>query len=386
MTTDRAFLRRRIAELDEQILGLAAERCRLGQDVGQLKHAAGEPSIDYVQERRVLDRARAAADRHGLDANLAEDLVARLIIGSVAVQEWDRLKLAGSGHGKTAVILGGAGRMGRWVERFLVGHGFHVDLIDPVLDKAANARGEAALGSADLVICAMAPGAIAATYRGWAKGPPEARPRGIVADIASIKTPLEEPIAALRAAGCRVGSFHPMFGPDLLTLRGADVVICPTGDEDAMEALESLFRPTTAQVWRLDLKDHDHVMADVLALAHASAIAFAAALGEGPPVHSTTLGALEKLATGVVGESPEVYYEIQASNPHAAAAVARLRQQLERLQEAVARRDADAFRAVMEAGRHALLERQARRGDQTPEHGQDATAERPAARLPGQAG
>ncbi len=359
--TDRAHLRRRIAELDDEILALAAERCRLGQEVGKIKHKAGEPSIDYVQERRVLERTREAARGQGLDENLAEDLIARLIIGSVAVQEQDRLKLAGSGHGKQAVILGGAGRMGGWVERFLVGHGYSVAIVDPVLDDQANAAGRAALHTADLVICAMAPGAIATTYQAWTAGPPEERPKGIVADIASIKTPLIEAIGALRAAGCQVGSFHPMFGPDLVTLRGADVVICPTGDDDAMQALEGLFQPTTAKIWRLDLEDHDQVMADVLALAHASAIAFAAALGEGPPVHSTTLGGLEKIASGVVGESPEVYYEIQASNPHAAPAIERLRGQLEALQRAVGEGDHDAFEHIMTAGRLALADRRRRR-------------------------
>ena len=72
-------------------------------------------------------------------------------------------------------------------------------------------------------------------------------------------------------------------------------------------------------------------MADVLTLAHATAIAFALALPDtAVPVRSTTLGALQTLSANLVRESPDVYFEIQALNPNSAAA-------LERLATAVAR-------------------------------------------------
>ncbi len=366
---DRAALRDRIAQLDDEILRLAAERCRLGREVGQLKHAAGHPSVDYVQERRVLDRARDAASKQDLDPELAEDIIARLILGSVAVQERDRVLLTGSGRGKTAVVLGGAGRMGRWVKRFLGSHGYQVHVLDPVQEDAVNLSAGEALPAAELVICAMAPGAIAQQYDAWTQGPASQRPQGVVADIASIKTPLVDAISALRQAGCKVASFHPMFGPDLVALRGADVIVCQTGDAEATAVVDDLFAPTTAQVWHLPLEEHDLAMAEVLALAHATAIAFAAALDApttAPPVHSTTFGALERLARDVVHESPEVYYEIQARNPHAAHAVTRLSQRLAELQGAVAGADADAFRAVMESGLKALEQRDQARAERAP--------------------
>jgi len=88
--------------------------------------------------------------------------------------------------------------------------------------------------------------------------------------------------------------------------------------------IERLFAPTTARLVRVPLEDHDRIMADLLSLAHAAAIAFALALPAAPPpVRSTTFRALEDLAAVVVRESPDVYYEIQASNPHSAAALDR---------------------------------------------------------------
>ncbi len=198
------------------------------------------------------------------------------------------------------------------------------------------------------MVCATPPGATAGWYRAWRAAPPS----GVVVDIASIKTPLLEPIAALRRAGARVASIHPMFGPATVALRDADVVLCETGDEAATAAVEALFRPTTARLVRLPLAEHDRVMADLLSLAHAAAIAFALALPEADhPVRSTTFQALAGLAAAAVRESPEVYYEIQADNPGSLAAVERLAAAVDRLLAAVRARRPEEFAALMAEGR-----------------------------------
>ena len=107
--------------------------------------------------------------------------------------------------------------------------------------------------------------------------------------------PLLEPIRALQHAGGRVASIHPMFGPSVVLLRDADLVICDTGDPQATATIEKLFAPTTAHIVHLPLADHDRIMADLLSLAHATAIAFALALPETEhPVRSTTFQALER--------------------------------------------------------------------------------------------
>jgi chorismate mutase/prephenate dehydrogenase len=343
-----AALRERIRRLDEGLLARIAERIDLGRKIGAIKHRQGLGAADYLQETVVLARARDAALEHGVDPALADELVARLIRASLRAQEEDRLKLTGLGAGKQAVVVGGAGRMGRWVRRFLSAQGYAASPLDPSADPAEDEAARAALPAADLVVCAVPPAAIADLYRGWTAAPPA----GIVVDIASIKTPLLEPIARLRAAGGRVASIHPMFGPTTLLLRDADVVVCDTGDEEATGAVERLFAPTTARLVRLPLAEHDRVMADLLSLAHAAAIAFALALPEeSHPVRSTTFQALERLAAAVVRESPEVYYEIQARNPHSAAALERLRMALDRIVDASRSGDAAVFRALFEAGR-----------------------------------
>jgi len=344
---DLESLRDRIRDIDREMVALAAERVRLARQVGEIKRAQKRSTVDYAQERVVLERARDAARSHGLDSAVAEDMVARLIRASVTVQEEDSLRVAGTGAGKTALIVGGAGRMGRWMGRFLEAQGYTIGVLDPMATAAENEWGRERLHSADVVICATPPGATASLYGEWSRKPPS----GVVADIASIKTPLVGPIRRLQRAGGRIASIHPMFGPDIALLRDADVVICDTDDEEATSAVEALFRPTTARLVRIALADHDRIMADLLSLAHATTIAFALSLPEEEhPVRSTTFQALEGLAAEVVRESPEVYYEIQADNPCSASAIEKLRGALDRITAVVAARSPESFGKLLEEG------------------------------------
>ena len=347
-------LRERIQRLDLQLLARAAERVELARQVGEIKRRQKLSTVDYAQERVVLERARAVGKERGLDPGVAEDLLAGLIRASVTAQDEDSVRLAGVGAGKSAVVAGGAGRMGRWLRRFLSAQGYTTGALDPAAAPGENEWARRALPSVELVVCSTPPAATAGLYADWSAKPPA----GVVVDIASIKTPLIEPIRALQRAGGRVASIHPMFGPAAVLLRDADVVICDTGDPEATSTVEKLFEPTTAHIVRLPLADHDRIMGDLLSLAHATAIAFALALPEAEhPVRSTTFQALELLAAAVVRESPAVYYEIQAMNPHSAVAVERLRVGLDRIVAAVTTRDSEGFRALLEEGRRRTRDR-----------------------------
>lgn len=336
-------LRERIRLLDLDLVARVSERVDLARQVGEIKRRQKLPTADYAQERTVMERARSAAREHGLDPAVAEDLFARLIRASVTAQDEDSLRVAGLGAGKNAVIVGGAGRMGQWLGRFLSAQGYSTGALDPAAAPAVDAWARRTLASADLIVCSTPPATVVELYAVWSRKPPA----GVVVDIASIKTPLIEPIRALQRAGCRVASIHPMFGPSTVLLRDADVVICDTGDSEATATVENLFRPTTAHLVRLPIAEHDRVMADLLSLAHAVALAFALALPPADhPVRSSTFQALESLAATLVRESPDVYYEIQAMNPHSASALERLRLALDRIVATIAARDAQEFRAM----------------------------------------
>jgi chorismate mutase/prephenate dehydrogenase len=315
--------------------------------VGELKRRENLPTVDYTQERVVLDRARSYASECGIEPSLVEDLFTLLIRSAVMAQDEDRLRVAAAGAGKHAVVVGGEGRMGMWLRRFLSAQGYGTSSLDPAADEDEKQRADRALPSADLVVCSTPPLATAQIYAQWLYRPPA----GVVVDIASIKTPLIEPIRALQRAGARVASLHPLFGPSTILLRGADVVICDTGDPEAALVVEKLFQPTTARIVRLPLDEHDRIMADLLSLSHAAAIAVALALpDEEHPVSSTTFRALKSLAGSVVRESSEVYYEIQALNPYSAKSLQRLSSAVARIIDVLSARDPDAFQELLREG------------------------------------
>jgi chorismate mutase/prephenate dehydrogenase len=336
-------LRERIERLDAALIELAAERIALAREVGEVKRRNQMPTVDFAREAHVLARARATAKALGVAPHVAEDVISRLIVASVSAQDEDSLRFAATGAGKRAVIVGGSGRMGRWFARFLGTQGYETGALDPAASTDENAWASEALLTADLVVVSVPPAMIATLYTEWVSRPPE----GLIVDIASIKTPIITPIRALQRARARVASIHPMFGPSIVLLRDADVVVCDVGDANATEEIERLFRPTTARLVRVPLEEHDRLMADLLSLAHATAIAFALALPESQhTVRSTTFQKLETLAAALVRESPDVYYEIQSRNPHSMAALGTLRSSVERVMEAAEAPTADQFRTL----------------------------------------
>lgn len=346
--------RERIRKLDETILASAAERIALSREVAAIKVAHELPTVDFRQERRVLERGRALAEANGISPRLAEDVLSTLMSASVTEQEAERLRFAAAGKGKTAVVVGGAGRMGRWMVDFLRAQEFEVGVLDPKSPGGLDDGAAALLPAADLLVSAAPPRATADLYRSWLAEPPA----GVVCDMASIKTPLVGAIRELQERDVSVASFHPLFGPTTRALRGSDVVLCDTCDEAAERFVAELFAATSARLVRIGLDEHDRLMADMLSLAHASTLAFAGARLEGDrrpaDLHSTTDRALEELAATLVRESPEVYFEIQADNPYSSAAVERLERALRRLRDLVEARDRAGFAGWMRAAAERL--------------------------------
>jgi len=194
------------------------------------------------------------------------------------------------------------------------------------------------------------------------------RPNGVVFDIGSLKTPLRTGLDALLAAGCKVTSVHPMFGPDTELLSGRHVIFIDLGSQPALEEARGLFDSTMANQVVMGLDEHDRLIAFVLGLSHALNIAFFTALaesGEAAPrlarMSSTTFDAQLDVATRVAGENPDLYFEIQSLNAYGEEPLLALRNAVERIYRAVHERDAATFVAMMRQGDDYLRVRQAAR-------------------------
>jgi chorismate mutase/prephenate dehydrogenase len=360
-------LRTELGQIDRDILALVARRQALAQRIGQIKRDAGIPTRDYRQERDVVERARAAAAQHGLSPSLGEELVLALIRGSLTVQEQDTVATKGEGGGRRVLVIGGAGHMGRWFVRYLGAQGYAVEIADPAPDAPPGVVHHADWRQVtldhELIVVAAPMRATAEILDAMAAAPPP----GVVFDVGSLKSPLRRSLHALRAAGGRVTSVHPMFGPDTELLSGRHVIFVDVGAPDATAAARALFEPTMATLVEMDLESHDRLIAYVLGLSHALNIAFFTALadsGEAAPrlqtLSSTTFDAQLGVAAKVAGEHPDLYFEIQTLNDYGTESLAALLYAVERLRSVVRAGDLDGFRGLMTRGR-AYLEGRERR-------------------------
>jgi chorismate mutase / prephenate dehydrogenase len=353
-------LRERLAELDGSILELVASRQTIATEIGRIKTAIGRSTRDFSQEREVALRARTAAATLGLDPNVAEEISLLLIRASLTAQEQDRIQMSGEGKGRKVLLIGGAGKMGGWLARFLASQGFSIEIADP----AAQASGFPHLSDwrsssleHDIIIVAAPLRVSGAILEELA----QRRPSGVVFDVGSLKTPLRAGLKALLDAGVAVTSIHPMFGPDTELLSGRHVIFIDVGHAAATKVARELFGSTMAVQVEMDLDSHDRVISYILGLSHAVNIAFLAALAESGEdaarlknLSSTTFDAQLEVARRVSRENPHLYFEIQSLNEYGPSVLNSLLSVMERFSASVRNGDEAAFAAMMRQGNQYL--------------------------------
>src|SRR5262245_53111543 len=249
-------LRGELAEIDRDILERIARRLEVAKRIGQPKSAAGLPTRDFHQEKAVLERAAAVAREAGLAPDLARRVLLGLIDASLGLQERDLVVQEAHGAGRRALVIGGAGKMGRWMGSFLASQGWDVHVADPALrdeDDHHAADWRRLHLDHELVVVAAPLRATAAILEAMT----ESTPSGLLFDIASLKSPLRGALARLAAGGARVTSIHPMFGPATELLSGRHVVFVDVGVPEAAAAARELFASTMAIQVTMDLDAHD---------------------------------------------------------------------------------------------------------------------------------
>ena len=184
------------------------------------------------------------------------------------------------------------------------------------------------------------------------------RPRGLVFDIGSLKSPLIDGLGELRDVGCRVTSLHPMFGPETRLLSGHHLIFCDAGAPEATEAAKDLFSSTMVEQIEMGLDDHDRLIAYVLGLSHALNIAFFTALaesGEAAPklanMSSTTFDAQLLVSAAVARDNPQLYFALPHLTQFGVGPLDALCEAANRIRETVVNNDESAFVELMEKGR-----------------------------------
>ena len=355
-------LRKNLSAIDRQLVELIAERQAIVGEIGKSKLQTGTGTRDYKREKDVLDMGRAQAEELGVDPDLVENLLQLLIRTSLESQERDRVVAEGKGGGRTALVIGGAGKMGRWFADFFASQGFTTTIADPTVeDGSGRFRNWTDAGVDYDVIVVAAPLAVSGRVLAQLA---VLKPKGLVFDIGSLKSPLIDGLQELRNAGCRVTSLHPMYGPDTRLLSGRHLIFCDAGDAGATADAKELFAPTMVEQLDMSLDDHDRLIAYVLGLSHALNIAFFTALaesGEAAPklaqMSSTTFDSQLLVSAAVAEDNPHLYFEIQNLNKFGLGPLDALCEAAQRIRETVADGDEKAFVELMERGRDYLAMR-----------------------------
>ncbi len=355
-------LRKNLSAVDRQLIELIAERQKIVGDIGRNKRSTGTGTRDYAREKDVLDMGRAQALAAGVDPDLVEGMLRLLIRTSLESQERDRVVAEGKGDGRRALVIGGAGKMGCWFVDFFVSQGFATTVADRTVEDGPNRfRNWTDAGVDYDVIVVAAPLAVSGRILAQLA---VLKPKGLIFDIGSLKSPLIDGLQELREAGCRVTSLHPMFGPDTRLLSGRHLIFCDVGDKQATADAKELFAPTMVEQLDMGLDDHDRLIAYVLGLSHALNIAFFTALaesGEAAPklarMSSTTFDSQLLVSEAVAQDNPHLYFEIQNLNKFGLGPLDALCEAARRIRETVADGDEQGFVALMDKGREYLAMR-----------------------------
>jgi chorismate mutase/prephenate dehydrogenase len=356
-------LRIDLSAIDRRLVEMIAERQRIVAQIGKIKQSAGTGTRDYAREKDVLDMGRAQAAEMGVDPDLVENLLEMLIRTSLESQERDRVVAEGKGDGRRAMVIGGAGKMGRWFVDFFTSQGFATTVADKgVADGVAQFTDWTDAGVDFDVIVVAAPLAVSGRILAQLA---VLKPKGLIFDIGSLKSPLLDGLKELQSAGCRVTSLHPMYGPDTRLLSGRHLIFCDVGDPQATADAKELFAATMVDQLDMGLEDHDRLIAYVLGLSHALNIAFFTALaesGEAAPklaqLSSTTFDSQLLVSAAVAEDNPHLYFEIQNLNKFGLGPLDALCEAAKRILETVAGGDEDAFVELMQKGRDYLALRQ----------------------------
>jgi prephenate dehydrogenase len=154
-------------------------------------------------------------------------------------------------------------------------------------------------------------------------------PGALIVETGSVKAPMV-PLCKAAPPGIEILGINPMFAP-AIGFSGQNVALVRYKHGPMCVTFEACLREWNARVTALDGERHDHVMAVVQAALHAAILSFGAVLVGAPveldemlAVATPPFRAMLFLIARILGQSAEVYWDIQALNVWAAAARAKL--------------------------------------------------------------
>ncbi len=230
--------------------------------------------------------------------------------------------------GRTVTVVGGAGRMGRWISEFLSSRGFEVTINDKDVKKGKKISGELdvdftqsldVVEHSDIVVVSVP---IPSTEDVIKEVGNKMKEGSLLLDITSLK---EGPVRAMEKhvpeSIEKIGA-HPLFGPGENTLDGKRIVLVPISQCKYMQDVKNFLNDEGAHIEVMDAGEHDKKMAVVQGLSHMMLICFGKTLMDmginrsildfGTPTFSIMVKNLHTIMV----QNPGLYASIQTENPY----------------------------------------------------------------------
>lgn len=242
-------------------------------------------------------------------------------------------------------IIGGTGGIGKWFAGFFQRQGFTVHASGRTSGMTVPEMAE----RCGIVIVSVP---ICATLDVIRDIGPRMKPDSLLMDLTSLKA---DPVRAmLDFSSSEIIGLHPLFGPDVPSLAGQNIVLCPARPGKRLPPLREILEKNGARIIETTPERHDEIMAVVQGLAHLNTMTLGLALKESglspeeldgfsTPVFRLKRSLVEK----VFSKNPRLYADILALNPHAPGTFRLYEKALARLKAAVEKGHAEGLEKII---------------------------------------
>jgi len=345
-----------IAEIDNEIMELVADRLAVARRIGAMKVASGKKIRQPETEKKVKERIEQKAEELGLSKENIQEIFAGIIEASVGEQEKLEASLKEQKPVGKCVIYGGAGGMGKILSEMLHMHGYEVTVMrsSGAVLKYPSMEKTVVPEDAGFVIVSVPMKITGETIITASIQVPGKR----IYEICSMKTRLKSAISRAEKSGSEVISLHPMFGPGIRAIRDKPVIFCGKPDQFKEDPIWKSFEAEGARLLTVPFDDHDKMMSYVLQFTHAMNIIYFTVLSNSgidvklleqaaSPICSRQIHTAKRVSQ----QDPQLYFEIQRLSDHLGQMYEELGVAQAELIEALASESSAKFKQLMEKGK-----------------------------------
>ncbi len=243
-------------------------------------------------------------------------------------------------------VIGGTCGMGRWFAHFLRKQGYAV----AVCDEKTKLRPTALAGFCDVVVVSVPIGKTVGIIEEIG---PLLKEESLLMDLTSLKA---APVGAmLKYSSSEVIGCHPLFGPQVRSIRGRHIILCPARTKHWFPWLRSILQAAGARIVETTPEEHDRRMALVQGLNHLNSLLMGMVLSETGvclseliPFSTPAFEEKMKLVKKILRPHVRLSAEIMMLNPDIDQIFDRYEQMFSELKILVRKKDTEGLIALME--------------------------------------